>query len=596
MLEPCKEHLAEDARPGGKTGRVRLQLEARSGIGGEAGHRLYGVVAITAGEGNGLQYLADTLRRAVPLFQNSTCFVDHDGWDDMWRGNRSLREVLGVLREVAFSESDQGVVGTLDVYPGQDQEWFCRLADAYIRDRAAGRPAPRVGLSCVLDVLVDAQLQVVAIERVYSVDAVFDPARGGEIVRALNQKSVSGCRLPVTGAGGDGEPVNGQLQKTSGGVGVGDKKKSNGTEQAEVVESPASEVVPSATSAAAPAGEVRRVENAQTAPREVRETVPSPAGQAVAVPGGEVRAVRPAAGQRPADGVQAGVVSGQAEALVSLSDSVLETRLARTQLPAELQELVRAEFRGRLYNAGQTDARIEALQSAWGKAMAAAGGVHGVGAVRPSGIVVGLNEADKLQAVMNRLCGVQLASEALQGLPPVSGIRELYLMLTGDYDLRGEFDAKRVSLANVTTSTLSSLVKNAFNKVILDYFNVADRWWESIVSQEDFASTQDLTLITLGGFSDLPAVSEGAAYTELSWSDAEEVVAFAKKGGYVGVTLEMMDKDDTRAFRAIPRKLAIAGYRTLSAAIANLWTDSHLVSFATTICLTLRKKAKGISN
>jgi len=32
-----------------------------------------------------------------------------------------------------------------------------------------------------------------------------------------------------------------------------------------------------------------------------------------------------------------------------------------------------------------------------------------------------------------------------------------------------------------------------------------------------------------------------------------------------------LDKDETRPFRAIPRKLAIAGYRTLSAAIANIW-------------------------
>jgi hypothetical protein len=187
-------------------------------------------------------------------------------------------------------------------------------------------------------------------------------------------------------------------------------------------------------------------------------------------------------------------------------------------------------------------------------------------------IRVGLNEIDRLQAVVDRMVGLPAASEVLQNVRPVSGIRELYLMLTGDYDLRGSFDAERVQLANVTTSTMTSLVKNAFNKVILDYFNQANRWWEPIVSQEDLQSTQDLTLITLGGLANLPTVSEGAAYSELEWSDAEETVSFVKKGGYVGVTLEMMDKDETRAFRAIPRKLAIAGYRSLSASIATLFT------------------------
>ena len=53
---------------------------------------------------------------------------------------------------------------------------------------------------------------------------------------------------------------------------------------------------------------------------------------------------------------------------------------------------------------------------------------------------------------------------------------------------------------------MTSLVKNAFNKVILDYFNSVDRWWEPISSPEDFNSMQDLTLITLGGFGNLPTV------------------------------------------------------------------------------------------
>jgi len=100
------------------------------------------------------------------------------------------------------------------------------------------------------------------------------------------------------------------------------------------------------------------------------------------------------------------------------------------------------------------------------------------------------------------------------------------------------------------------------------------RWWEPIASHEDFASMKDMTLITLGGFEDLPTVAEGAAYTELSWSDEEEVVSFVKKGAYVGVTLEMMDKDETRKFRAIPRKLAMAGYRTLAALVSALFTDN----------------------
>jgi hypothetical protein len=235
-----------------------------------------------------------------------------------------------------------------------------------------------------------------------------------------------------------------------------------------------------------------------------------------------------------------------------------------------MRALLQKRYGRRVFDVADLDADVEALQSAWAASVAATGPqVSGVGARQSVSQVV--SEMDRLQAVMDQLCGLRPSSELLQSIKPVSGIRELYLMLTGDYEFHGEFDAKRVALANVTCANLTSLVKNAFNKVILDYFNSVDRWWEAIVSQETFNSIKDLTLITLGGFADLDTVAEGDPYTEKSWSDAEEVVSFVKKGNYVGVTLEMMDKDETRAFRAIPRKLAIAGYRTVSAAIVNLW-------------------------
>ena len=264
-----------------------------------------------------------------------------------------------------------------------------------------------------------------------------------------------------------------------------------------------------------------------------------------------------------------GPVDDEGRLMVALSGTVLDARLARSNLPDAMRRLVGERFGGRIFDVRELDGEIEALQHAWAESVAGSGSrVTGVGA-RVSNVV---NEVDRMQAVMDQLCGLRPKSELLQGVKPVSGIRELYLMLTGDYDFRGGFDAGRVALANVTTSTMTSLVKNAFNKVVLDYFNSVDRWWEPIISQENFASMQDLTLITLGGFADLDTVAEGAAYTEKSWSDSEEVVSFVKKGNYVGVTLEMMDKDETRSFRAIPRKLAIGGYRALSGAIANLWT------------------------
>ena len=77
-----------------------------------------------------------------------------------------------------------------------------------------------------------------------------------------------------------------------------------------------------------------------------------------------------------------------------------------------------------------------------------------------------------------------MAFEDLFGLPVgkgkenvkvahLQGIREAYLMLTGDYDFRGGFDPVRAMLA--TTTDFTGLVKNALNKIIVASFETMGR-------------------------------------------------------------------------------------------------------------------------
>lgn len=160
------------------------------------------------------------------------------------------------------------------------------------------------------------------------------------------------------------------------------------------------------------------------------------------------------------------------------------------------------------------------------------------------------------------------------GVQPLSGIRELYHLLSGDYEMSGVFHPERVRFANVNSSTMAGLVANALNKRIVNEFQSYPRWWEPIVNMEDFASLQQVKWITLGGVGELPTVSEGAAYSELAWDDQTETADFVKKGGYLGLTIEAIDKDDTRRLRAAPRALAQAAWLTLSKAIASIFTTN----------------------
>ncbi len=245
--------------------------------------------------------------------------------------------------------------------------------------------------------------------------------------------------------------------------------------------------------------------------------------------------------------------------------ALLEARLASSRLPDPFRGQIRARLQGREFAARELEGEVAAAEQVYA-GLLEAGTVQHLGAARVS------DPGDRLQLALDRLMGVPIPDSA-SDIPRLSGIRELYLMATGDYDMKGVAYPERARLANMTTATLTSLVKNALNKALVHAYELAPFWWKPIVWEEDLASLNDVTWITLGGFADLPTVAEGADYAELSSpSDIEEVTPFVKKGGYAAITMEMIDRDDVQGIRAIPRKLGLAANRTLSEAVAAVFT------------------------
>jgi hypothetical protein len=132
-------------------------------------------------------------------------------------------------------------------------------------------------------------------------------------------------------------------------------------------------------------------------------------------------------------------------------------------------------------------------------------------------------------------------------------------------------------LTGATTATLPAMAVDAMNRVILEQFSALThwRWFERVVMvAPNDGSLQSMKWITFGGIANIPTVAEAGAYTELSVGDAKESDAFVKKGGYVGITREMIKNSDILRIQAIPRALAIAALRTRSAAVAALFTDN----------------------
>jgi hypothetical protein len=255
---------------------------------------------------------------------------------------------------------------------------------------------------------------------------------------------------------------------------------------------------------------------------------------------------------------------------VQMCEYLLTSGLAAARLPAPAVEMVRKQFAGRAFEPAELTAAIEDARKLVSDLTAA----QVVVGPRIGGMVT-TNE--QLQAAVDDLLGAP-REESQKSVKParLSGIRELYMTLTGDYELHGGFHGDRIQLA--TTSDFSGLVKNALNKIIVQKWAELGKagysWWEQIAVVEHFNSLQSITGTLIGTVGDLPTVAEGAEYTELAVGDSPETATFTKYGGYIPLTLELIDRDETRKLAAYPRELAIAGLRKVSSLVAAIFTAS----------------------
>lgn len=251
---------------------------------------------------------------------------------------------------------------------------------------------------------------------------------------------------------------------------------------------------------------------------------------------------------------------------------LLEQSLAAAHLPPAAAESLRRQFSGRTFEPDELQRAIEDTRQMVND-LTAGQWVQG-----PARIEAVYSSEDQLNAAVHDLLGIP-KPPALNGLKAarLSGIRELYTLLTGDYDFYGGYYPERVRLS--TTATLPGLLKDALNKLVLTGWEELGRsgyrWWEPIVSVEHFSNLHPITGVLVGEVSVLPGVAEGAAYTELAIRDSSEVGEWGKYGGYVALTLEMFERDETHKLRQYPRKLASAALRRISALVGSVFTANN---------------------
>jgi len=152
-----------------------------------AGAGEYEIVAITAGTGNGWKFTPAVLQSSAPLWEGVFCFVDHA------LGSRSIRDIAGVLKGARYDEGLKGIRATLKPF-GPAVEMLQTLAEPLIsqpegKDAAeSGGEAAKIGFSADLS-FMGSNHKVDEILRVFSVDLVVNPARGGKFMRGMNSEN-----------------------------------------------------------------------------------------------------------------------------------------------------------------------------------------------------------------------------------------------------------------------------------------------------------------------------------------------------------------------------------------------------------------------
>ena len=440
-----------------QTHRLRLALE-----GSRAEGEQIQILAISAGNGNGWEFTAQVLRESLSLWDGVESYIDHAV------EQRSLRDLAGVCSAPRWDEERNGICLMLTPL-GPSADLLRQTAAEACQAQAA---QDHIGFSA--DLLFSAQGQTVTqIEKVFSVDLVVRPARGGQFIQSRQSESIN-------------QPIQ------------------------------------------------------EESMQEIETSIPT-------------KAAAPAAGQQ------------------QLCASLLDASLSAARLPAAAEESLRARFSGQTFEPAALQQAIHETQALLSE-LSAGSVIQGAGHISAMA-----SPEDQVNAALHDLLGATRPSglESLQ-TAKLSGIRELYTLMTGDTGFSGGYHRERAQFA--ATSNLPGLLKNAMNKLILNQWEELGRsgyrWWEPVVQVEHFNSLQEITGVLVGEVTVLPSVSEGAAYTELALKDSAETGTWGKYGGYVGLTLEMFERDETHKLRQYPRKLASAALRRISNLVGAVFTSN----------------------
>lgn len=326
-------------------------------------------------------------------------------------------------------------------------------------------------------------------------------------------------------------------------------------------------------------------------------------------------AARDDKGQRAA--MSAEEIGALLEGLVAKSMQVVEQRAAMDQalagsgLPEAGKARVREVLAGKDLTVEAVDRAIKAEKD-YLASMAQPG--SGFAVLGDQGrLTVGMGSQARIQLAVDRLFGLSrddvlaaarmdrldgrpffpdlrvAQAEEYNDVPRLTGLAELYTLLTGDAEIRGHFNRQGLmqdlrAAQDITSATFSYVLGNTLGRrLVKDYAEPEFQEGLLISVRKPVKDYRQQEAVLVGGFGDIEDVDpEAADYQEISAvGDEESVYAIGIKGNILTITEKTIRNDDISLVQRLVRRLGVAARRTHAKYVWGKWINNAACSDGT---------------
>jgi len=286
----------------------------------------------------------------------------------------------------------------------------------------------------------------------------------------------------------------------------------------------------------------------------------------------------------------------------------LSNKLEASDLPEPARERIRAVFGGKVFKAEDLDKAIADEKDYLAKMAQSAGREEGM-VIASTRITGGLRSFEKIQMACDRMFGLSQEDmkfavghrtlenkpffedlearskqdyEEYDDVPAFSSIREMYTLLTGDPDVSGRFNRRKLpaelrAMADITSATFSYVLGNTLGRRLVRSYRKMDFKEDLLISiRKTVKDFRQQEAVLVGGFPDIATVDpEAADYQEIaSVSDEESTYTVGAKGNLLTITRKTIINDDISLIQRLVDGFARAFARTHGKYVWNFFINN----------------------